>query len=448
MLVERPAAMKRVVGLFINHHTRNVAILGFGNVIGLVVMFVTQPIITRIYTPVQIAITALVASIVAMCGDVINGKYDLAIVMAKDDQEADRLAVGSLYVCGGGVVMLGIVLIVLLLTSPATLGAGYWTLLAVPFLFIRGLTQILASYNNRKKQYKLIASVTVIRQIANSVVQIGLGLLQCGVVGIFVAQIISSILGLRQQARCALQNWRCLLAVTLRDVRCVLREHVRQPLFNAPAVFLASFSFSILSYLILHLYDLEQVGYFAMSMSLLAIPTSVISSNMQKVYFQAASHERVTHGSFRNSFRHFALLLTCGALPAYLGFQFFAEPVIAFALGSKWFRSGTFIEILAPYFAVRFVATALACSMMIGKKQHWQLLTQIGLFAETAIVYVVSRCFQLHIETFLRAISWSYAANYAVLLILTFWVSHQQVPIAGSGPEVAPAVAAGTRGVR
>lgn len=438
--------LSRITRLFKSANVRNIALLSSGNVIGMGIAFLAQPIITRIYTPEQMGINTLVFALVTMFGTVINGKYDMCIVLAGDDRESDAVAVGGLLVSLLLSLVIGLGLLGLLLVKSELLGAGWWTLTAVPFLLLMGLTNVLMSYNNRYQQYRLLASVTVIRQIASSVGQIGFGLLQWGAPGLLLAQFISACLGVRQQARYALQNLSRVLAVTRREVAATLKANYRQPLFNATAVFVAAFAYSITNYLVHGLYGLKEVGFFALSFTLLGLPTTIISNNAQKVFFQTAGAERRETGQFRTAYRETARFMLVMAVPIFLVIMLAAPSLVSLIYGARWARAGEYIALLCPFFGLRFVVTVLMSALIIGKRQHWQLILQIGLIVETFVVYALASVWHWPIDRFLSVLNWVYFGHYLLLFGITYLASREQVPVAGAGAPASELVAEAAQG--
>ena len=68
--------------------TRNVLTLMTGTTIAQAIPIAISPILTRLYTPEDFGVFALYIGIVAILSVFATGKYELAIMMPKDNQEA------------------------------------------------------------------------------------------------------------------------------------------------------------------------------------------------------------------------------------------------------------------------------------------------------------------------------------------------------------------------
>lgn len=72
--------------------------LTVGSLIAQLITALVSPISTRLYTPEQLAVYTLILTVSSMFGPVLCGKYDMAIVSAKDEKEVTNLIVGGLAV--------------------------------------------------------------------------------------------------------------------------------------------------------------------------------------------------------------------------------------------------------------------------------------------------------------------------------------------------------------
>ncbi len=70
---------------------RNIAVLVTGNVIAQILMILTSPVITRLYTPVDFGLFTIFISIVSVLIPGVSGKYEVAMVLPKDDIQGYQL---------------------------------------------------------------------------------------------------------------------------------------------------------------------------------------------------------------------------------------------------------------------------------------------------------------------------------------------------------------------
>ena len=68
--------------------TRNVLTLMTGTTIAQAIPIAISPILTRLYTPKDFGVLALFVAITSIFGSIANGRYELAIMLPKKDEDA------------------------------------------------------------------------------------------------------------------------------------------------------------------------------------------------------------------------------------------------------------------------------------------------------------------------------------------------------------------------
>ena len=143
----------------LSEFNRNVLTLMTGTTIAQAIPIAISPILTRIYTPEDFGVLALFVAITSIFGSIANGRYELAIMLPKKDENAINIfALGLIITFSMSFILL--VLVVLfneqiteLLKNDEISVWLYFVPIAVLFI---GLYNMLAYYNNRKKYYKVI----------------------------------------------------------------------------------------------------------------------------------------------------------------------------------------------------------------------------------------------------------------------------------------------------
>lgn len=419
-----------------NTFLKNIVTLSLGTIFAQLILFFTSPIITRIYTAEQFGAYTLVVTLVSMFTPVVNAKYDMGIVVADDDKEASALTVGSLGIQLSVIALVGTGLAVVLAMGVTSFSAiGLWCFMALPLLWFNGIINILSSYNNRHKQFKIIASVTFMRSLIQAAGQIIFGMLKMGMAGLLLAQLLSTLMGIARQAKYAFANIKDFLKVTRSDVISALKKYKNQALFSTPASLINAFSYSVLNIFIGNLYGLAEVGYYYISYRLLGMPIQLISMNVAKVYLSRATEERKRTGKFVHAFRKTLILLTTASIPMFFLVAVLSPKVIGVLFGPGWEKAGYYISLLTPMFASKFIVTSLTVSFVVAGKQKYDIFLQIGFFIESVAAYILALSFDWSITTFLLTISILYSVNYLAVLYLVYKSSKHSNPEAAETTE-------------
>ena len=173
---------------------RNILTLMTGTTIAQAIPIAISPILTRIYTPEDFGIFAIFLAITLIIGSIANGRYELAIMMPKKDEDAINIfALGFIITTSLSLLLLVLVLIfqkyfIFLLKNEEI---GVWLYFVPISVFFFGIFNILNYFNNRKKNYKDISNANILKSIVAAIIQLSIGFIQQGATGLISGQIIS-----------------------------------------------------------------------------------------------------------------------------------------------------------------------------------------------------------------------------------------------------------------
>nr|WP_281279868.1 oligosaccharide flippase family protein [Cohnella pontilimi] len=379
---------------------------------------------TRLYSPEAFGVVSTIVSIASILAPIITLQYHLGIVTAKTDNEANIICALTFYI----IVIMGLItmagfIIYIQMNPSATKEVGYWIYISLPLLLLNGLGNVVESYNNRFGQYRLMSIVSLQRSAISNALMLFFGVLKMDYLGLVISRLISVVLGLRRQANYIITNYTQIFRSSMYEMRAVAVKYKVQPLFSLPGLFMTTYAFSILPLFINSLYSIKESGYFFVSTTMLGLPLSLISSSVAKIFFRNATLEKNNKGNFYASFKITLFLLTLVSGIGFVILWFVAEPFFSILYGNEWIKSGTFVKILIPMYAIRFIAQALIYGFIISGKQLLKLILQGFFIVEATAIYYFAKIYQFPIESFLEFINIAYFINYMVILIVLFYTS-------------------------
>lgn len=178
---------------------RNVLKLAGGTAGSQVITVAAVPTLTRLYGPESFGVLAMFASILALLNAVSSLRYELAIAVPEDDDEAIALV----WLCFGLVAIstaltaLGVALLGHQLASWLDQPALKPLLWLVPVgVLFTGMYQVLSYWAIRRNQFGLLAKTKFNQSISS--VAINLALAPFGPIGLLLGQIASTSLGVYQ----------------------------------------------------------------------------------------------------------------------------------------------------------------------------------------------------------------------------------------------------------
>ncbi|MBD8013369.1 lipopolysaccharide biosynthesis protein [Planococcus wigleyi] len=396
------------------NYGRAIITLASGSLIAQLITILVAPLLTRIYTPEELGMYALILTAESLLGGIICARYDVSIVSEPNEKNVFPLIKLS-------------ILITIVFSTLATIAYGiyfsyfakegyglYLLIFLFLMLIINGLLRVLEAYNNRMKDYKTISSVYVAKTFTQNIGTVILGLLHFSVYGMLFAHVTGMLAGLKKQAKSILPSVKDLYLINSTRLKEVMKMHYRLPLYSAPAQFANRFSYTSIFFFIEFLFGLGTLGFYSISNKALGLPLSVMSNNISKVFFEEASREYDETGKFKKSFNKTSLLLITLAIPMVIIIYLFSPSIFKFAFGNSWIEAGVYVQILAPMFGIRFVVNTVIYGLQIAKKQNLELIIQCLFIIASIGSFGLSRIYSYDIYQYLSAVSISFSIVYII----------------------------------
>jgi len=359
--------------------SRNVLTLMTGTTIAQAIPIAISPILTRLYTPEDFGVFALFIAIVSIFGSVVNGRYELAIMLPKKDEDAINIfALGFIINISISLIIMLIILIFHnsiadLLNNKEILPWLYF----IPFVvFFIGLFNILNYFNNRMKHYKDLAKVNIYKSIANAIVQLSFGFMKAGALGLISGQIVAQIVS-NTKLFFNIKKMDLFKSINKTKMIVLGKKYKNFPIYSAPAV-LCDIGALQMPYIFFNKMYMEQlVGYYFLATKIIFLPASLISSSISQVYLKEITRKAALKRCIMPIFRTVFIKLFFTASFFTLIFYFFSPILFKFFFGDNWIKAGEIASILSIVFFIRFIVSPLSSILTInsfvksGSKWQW-----------------------------------------------------------------------------
>ena len=356
-----------------------------GNVLAQVIALAAYFILMRIFSPDDYGLYNIFYSYIEVLIILSTLKYELAVVVADDDREANDLAGLTLRINTLVSLLLLTIVLVLWLTGmlPGNFAQlGWMVLLIPPMVFFCGTSRVYGALFNRMHRYRSIAVNETVNAGTGALLKIALGLLgmlQAGMpVGTVAGRAIANItyrVKLRQLGRTPSFHGDRTAAFS------VMRKHRNFPFFVASKDFINSLSYN-LPFLWLALYfDRAEVGLFALALTFTFRPANLLNTAIEKVYY-ARTAEGVRQGEpVGRMISRMLLVVNAIALPVCILAWFAAEPVFSFCFGGRWAGCGVYVRALLPWIFLSLSATPLTFISNVFSTQRIEFYFYLVLLA-------------------------------------------------------------------
>lgn len=344
-----------------------------------VMMVLAAPLLTRLYSPDDFGLLAVYTGLLGLFTVIASLRYELAIPLPEDDQEAANLVILCL------LMVLGITSVSALLVWLAgdaitrALGvpmlAPYFWLLPIGVLLV-GIYQTFNYWAIRTKQFPAITRTRIRQAFTTTGIQLlafkagGVALL----LGHAGGQGMGSItLGRAALARPELRLW------SWQGVRFVARRYRRFPIFSTWSDFFNAAGQQLPPLMFAALFSAGAAGLYALAHRVLSMPMSVIGQAVAGVFFANAA-DAYREGRLGPLVSKVHDKLAQIAMPPALVLMVTGPELFTLVFGEQWRQAGEFARWMAPWLYMTFITYPLGTLFPVMEKQRQ------GMFFHTVLV--------------------------------------------------------------
>ena len=389
--IGRIAALRgRVSALAQQGLVRSTGVLIGGTVGANLITALSLPVVTRLYTPVEMSVLAVFASLLQTLYASICLRFDVALSMPENDEDAiNLLALGAFF----AVVLSGVIALILLaLPASAYDSFGHPELAELiwflpPSLALAGIYSLMQLWYVRRKGFGPIARSRMVQAGSGAATQIALGLLRTGPFGLLLGYAINFSAGSILLGTRFLRGESALLRkVSARKMRMLFREYSRFPTYSAPEALAHAAAWQLL---IAAMAIGPEAGYLTLAMFVVQAPMSLLGNALSQVYLSEAPtrHRDGALGPFTVQVVGGLMRIGVGPLIALAIVSPFA---FAFVFGSEWSRAGMLVVWLTPWFIAQLLTAPVSMALQVTNRQRTAFIVQfVGLALRLGLVVAV-----------------------------------------------------------
>ena len=359
--------------------SRNVLTLMTGTTIAQAIPIAISPILTRIYTPEDFGVFALYMSVASILSVVATGRYELAIMLPKKDEDAINIVVLSIII--SFFVSFIALLIVFFFNAQITSLLGNpkisnWLYFIPITVLLTGVYQSFNYWSNRKKQYKRLATTRVIQSGTTATSNLGMGFSGFGSTGLILSGVIGQGAATAILGRMVWKEYKYKVKQVKRlKIFALIKKYRKLPIYNLPNAIIDGFRLSGINILIAKYFMTATLGQFSLAWKMLQIPMSLISSSLSQVFFQKVSHARKSDLNF--IIKKFIMKASLISTPIFLIMYFFAQDIFVFVFGESWKLAGEIASVMSPWLFLNFLSAPMANVFIVLDRQDIVLFFSI-----------------------------------------------------------------------
>jgi O-antigen/teichoic acid export membrane protein len=366
-------------------HAKNaVSTLVSGSAGVLLVGYLAQPILTRLFSPAAFGEMDLFLATLGLLMPVASLRYEDAVLLPEDESEA-----GSVWMLA-----LAILTVATMLTAGAVWalrsrldasGVLSWAVWLAPALFVTRAGKLAEVWLSRHRRFALVSRGQVAQAGLIAVLRLAAGVREMGMIGLLggylVGQAATAIYWLGAAIR---RSGRILIeSMHGQALRAAAVRYRRFAGYSTPSTLLNAVNTRLPFLLLGFLFDPATVGQFGRAFAVMAIPLSTFGAAVSQVFFVegARTHSReelseLTVGVHRR-------MVAIGLFPAVAA-AIAGPDAMAFFFGAPWVDAGHYVRILAPWLFIASVASPLTRLFDLKEAQHLDFISSLLMLAGVA----------------------------------------------------------------
>ena len=348
-------------------YIRNIATVFSGNIIAQAIPLILGPIITRLFTPEEVAVYGAYITIGSMFAVIACLRFELAIMLPKTNEEALEIVRRNVRLAFT-VALISVLLSILFKDQMIEYTENkevVYFLWAVPLMvFFTGVYQSFYNYTTRIKSYKKVTSSRVVQSTGVNGFAIVLNYLKTGPFGL----VSGHVLGLF--ASTAILFKKEYIVGKVASLKELFKNYRDFPLVNGPHAFtdILFQRFGIM-YLLIDFYGLEIYGFYELSNRYLKGPLRLITSSVAQVFFQQTAEEKSNDQSSMKTLIKTSFISLGIGVPMLVVLLFFGEDLFALVFGESWAMAGVVASIMVWSLFTNFLSSPISTIPILFNKQ-------------------------------------------------------------------------------
>jgi O-antigen/teichoic acid export membrane protein len=363
---------------------KNISKLVAGTSIAQLISFLAAPVITRLFTPSDVGFFTFLLSIAGGIGLVATLRYELAIILPKENSESANLAFLSLII-GFFISILSVLVLFFidLFILPGIIRSPVykqWIYLLPVLIFLMAASNVFQQWYNHKREYKTLAYSKIVTSLANNLSTLLMGFAGMGALGLwlgnfagflFVVLFFAIIFYLRHRADLSYFNFS--------SQKKLAGQYKFLPLANTPQVIVEMVQSYGIIYLLKIFFSSSVLGLYSLSLRLLQAPLWLVGISIGQVFYKEASEQYQKDGNLMLPVMKTIRTSTAIAFPILIILLTIGPWLIGFIFGNTWTEAGRYARILAPWMFFDFIRSTISqAPLIIGKARSMFYLSLIG----------------------------------------------------------------------
>ena len=358
---------------------RNVGKLLSANVIAQAIGLLVYPILTRLYSPEDFGLLNLFLSIGSILVLLATSEYQSAILLPSSENEAAGVARVAMRIMGGWLLFISILTIfsrpISRIFEAPSLVHYFWLLL--PYVGVMGAWSIYNAWLTRTRDFSQISIYQISQSTIGVLTKLLFGWLNWLKSGLIVSSVLAPLLSLSIAFARSREAFRNLWQPCNNSARELAYKYRQFPLYSLPRSLVNNLSGNLPALVLTPYFGLNELGFFAMAVTLSFRPITMITSSIHQVLFERVANMVREKQSIWKWLSTKWIMMFIIVIPIMIVLTVIMPQLVQLLLGAGWEQTATLIRYMMPWITCVFLIAPLAFISEVFGKQKLFLLIEI-----------------------------------------------------------------------
>lgn len=367
---------------------KNLFVLMSGMAIAQAIPILFSPVLTRFFSPDEFGYFATFLAVSSFFTVVMSGKYELAIILPKRDEEAINLL--SLSALLSFVITVGSSILLFFFAHPFTKLFGISEIESIVWLvpmvsFLATIYFLFNEWSIRKNNFMILSrnKISNTSSISAFSMLFGFNKISFGLIfGQIFGQLTAASLSIYRVMK---EDKDLFKFVSMRKMRFFASRYIDFAKFNIPGQLINTLAGQLPVFFISSHFGAAAVGCYALTDRVLGVPLSFLGNSFRDVFKQKAANDYKEQGNCIAIYKKTTFMLIGLSIVPFIVLFFFAPVLFSTVFGEKWLPSGEFTRALCLMYMLSFVSMPTSWIFVIAEKQKLDLLWQALFLTFTVI---------------------------------------------------------------
>jgi O-antigen/teichoic acid export membrane protein len=407
---------------FISPYFKNIFSVALGTIIAQIIPIIFSPILTRIYSPENFGLFGIYMSIVSICVTISSARYDLAIFIPKNTDDAKRVFIITMII---NVIFFFISFLILIIFNKSIILffdlRGLETLiLTIPTLvFFISISQNYVLWLNKVKQYSKLNFFKIFTSGLLTSFNLLFGFFKLKYNGLILSVLLTQFV----LVVFSFFNIKIFFKFfNINRLKVLLLKYKNFPYFSLPSTLSGEVGAQIPIFLLVFFFNQSIAGYYLLATKIISLPFSVIGNSIATVYRQEAIEEFNRYGKCDKIYVSTLKKVFFISIAPILIIMFGSEWIFSFYFGSEWLVAGKMASYLSVLVFFQLLSSPMADTILFVNGQKLDLFLQLLRLILTFLSFLfggILNNYELSVILFVA----SYSIYYILHSIIQFRIS-------------------------